>query len=222
MEFRLEPANRNVTDEELLDDLRSVVLLAGKSLTREEYDAAGKFNSATLRKRFGGWNKALKKAGLEPSTNHGASEEELFENLQNIWITLGRQPRSNEMRRPLSNYRSDIYQERYGTWMKALERFVEVVNGSANDTETEVAPMPTQPSEYKHQTKREVNWRLRFRVFARDNYRCVACGRSPAKDPTIELHADHVLAWSRGGETVIENLQTLCNVCNLGKSNIEV
>ncbi|MCW5775769.1 MAG: HNH endonuclease [Phycisphaeraceae bacterium] len=31
------------------------------------------------------------------------------------------------------------------------------------------------------------------------------------------LHVDHILAWSNGGETVLANLQTLCDRCNLGK-----
>ncbi len=34
-------------------------------------------------------------------------------------------------------------------------------------------------------------------------------------------HIDHIKPWSKGGETVLENLQTLCATCNLGKSNIE-
>ena len=36
----------------------------------------------------------------------------------------------------------------------------------------------------------------------------------------ISLHVDHILAWSKGGETIIENLETLCLECNLGKSNV--
>ena len=31
---------------------------------------------------------------------------------------------------------------------------------------------------------------------------------------------DHVVPWSLGGETVIENLQVLCEQCNVGKSNL--
>ncbi|MBE7422767.1 MAG: HNH endonuclease [Zoogloeaceae bacterium] len=27
------------------------------------------------------------------------------------------------------------------------------------------------------------------------------------------------MAWSKGGNTVLKNLQTLCSVCNLGKSD---
>ena len=46
-------------------------------------------------------------------------------------------------------------------------------------------------------------------------------GVSPAKDKNVELHVDHIKPWSKGGETILENLQTLCQKCNLGKSNIE-
>ncbi len=35
----------------------------------------------------------------------------------------------------------------------------------------------------------------------------------------VELHVDHTVPWSKGGETVLGNLRTLCSDCNLGKSN---
>jgi 5-methylcytosine-specific restriction endonuclease McrA len=81
------------------------------------------------------------------------------------------------------------------------------------ETKTEVAP--------RHKTKRDINWRLRFLVMRKDNFKCVACGRNPANDKEIILHVDHILAWDKGGETVYENLQTLCSVCNIGKSNLD-
>lgn len=71
-----------------------------------------------------------------------------------------------------------------------------------------------------HKTSRNINLRLRYQVLKRDNFKCVICGRSPAKDPNIELHIDHIIPWSKGGETIIDNLRTLCSDCNLGKSNI--
>jgi len=74
----------------------------------------------------------------------------------------------------------------------------------------------------RHKTKRNVNWRLRFIVMKRDNFKCKNCGRSPAKNPEIELHIDHVKAWAEGGETVLDNLQTLCSVCNIGKSDLSM
>jgi 5-methylcytosine-specific restriction endonuclease McrA len=35
----------------------------------------------------------------------------------------------------------------------------------------------------------------------------------------VVLHVDHIIPWSKGGQTVDENLQTLCDRCNLGKSD---
>ena len=79
---------------------------------------------------------------------------------------------------------------------------------------------PVSNEAFKHKTSRNINLRLRYKVLKRDNFKCVICGRSPAKDQNIELHVDHIIPYSKGGETVIENLRTLCSDCNLGKSNL--
>lgn len=57
---------------------------------------------------------------------------------------------------------------------------------------------------------------LRFRVLERDG-KCVLCGSGPGKGAM--LHVDHILPFSLGGLSVLENLQTLCEACNLGKGN---
>lgn len=58
---------------------------------------------------------------------------------------------------------------------------------------------------------------LRYDILKRDDFKCTICGRS-AKDG-IQLHVDHILPVAKGGKTVPENLRTLCNDCNLGKSD---
>ncbi len=58
---------------------------------------------------------------------------------------------------------------------------------------------------------------LRYDVLKRDNFRCVLCGMS-SKDGAI-LHVDHIVPVSKGGKTEIDNLRTLCEKCNIGKSN---
>ena len=68
---------------------------------------------------------------------------------------------------------------------------------------------------------RAISDKLRYQVLKRDNFKCCACGASPAKDPSVELHIDHVIPWSKGGESTLENLQTLCSKCNIGKSDSE-
>lgn len=70
-----------------------------------------------------------------------------------------------------------------------------------------------------HKTTRDVPDSLRYKVLKRDNFKCCACGASPAKDPSVELHIDHIVPWSKGGETTLDNLQVLCSKCNLGKSD---
>ena len=70
-----------------------------------------------------------------------------------------------------------------------------------------------------HKTKRDISIKMRFDILKRDNFKCCTCGASPAKDPLVELHVDHIIPWSKGGETVFDNLQTLCSKCNIGKSN---
>lgn len=71
----------------------------------------------------------------------------------------------------------------------------------------------------KNNSSRIVSDKLRYQVLKRDNFKCCACGASPAKDPSVELHIDHIIPYSKGGETIMENLQTLCSKCNLGKSD---
>jgi len=57
---------------------------------------------------------------------------------------------------------------------------------------------------------------LRHEVFKRDNYKCVECG---ATKETAILHVDHIIPKSEGGTDELDNLQTLCEKCNIAKSN---
>lgn len=56
--------------------------------------------------------------------------------------------------------------------------------------------------------------KIRFKVFNRDGFTCVYCGR---KSPEITLHVDHVIPVARGGSNHISNLVSACMQCNLGK-----
>ena len=58
---------------------------------------------------------------------------------------------------------------------------------------------------------------MRYDVLRRDGFRCVRCGRGASEG--VRLHVDHIVPVSRGGKSVMSNLQTLCEDCNLGKGN---
>lgn len=53
-------------------------------------------------------------------------------------------------------------------------------------------------------------------TYEKQNGLCPACGCSFEID---EMEADHIVAWSLGGETSNENCQMLCKKCNREKSN---
>jgi len=67
------------------------------------------------------------------------------------------------------------------------------------------------------ESKTRVMPAIRWQVFQRDQWKCVSCGRG-SHDGAI-LHVDHILPRSRGGLDTLDNLQTLCDICNIGKSN---
>ena len=57
----------------------------------------------------------------------------------------------------------------------------------------------------------------RNHIFVRDKHKCVFCGKG--KRDGIELHADHVKPRAMGGESTIDNGQTLCAAHNYMKKH---
>jgi len=289
MKYELDPDNRNCEDEVLLDDLRRVAARLSKpSLTKDDYDEHGRFCAATMRKRFGSWNKALELSGLsvtkrvniprhellgdlkrvaqalrtetisvESYNSCGrfseatiarafgswvkalaaaelcvssayrpkVTDDELLSNMAIVWEKVGRQPQKKDFRPPYSHFSANAYVRRYGSWRNALESFVVVANavGTGSEAGSPVGPSPMEPvSHIKKQTPRDPGWRLRFLVMRRDRFTCQTCGRTPALDPGVILHVDHVVPWDNGGETTVENLQTLCRECNIGKGDLSM
>lgn len=227
MKFQLEDYHRNTPSEDFLTDIRNVAKKLNKnSTTMDQYREHGKYHPTTLTNRFGSWNKVMEAADLEIGRKVNIPEEELFKNIEDVWIKLGRQPRYAEMKRPLSKFSAGGYDKRFGSWRKALEKFILYINSdSTNEDETvdnaieENVVNENRDITIKHKTKREISDRLRFRILMRDSFTCKKCGRSPIKEMGVELHVDHILPWSKGGETIPENLETKCKKCNLGKGN---
>ena len=59
--------------------------------------------------------------------------------------------------------------------------------------------------------------KLRYSILSRDSFQCQLCGRGQSDG--VKLHVDHIIPVSKGGKTVPENLRTLCDECNIGKSD---
>ena len=216
MKFRLEPHHRDIPDDELIQDLSRVASeLGARRVTIDQYNERGQFHATTLTRRFGSWFKVLELAGLEKTRNLNIPNEELFENLAEVWLRLGRQPRYNDIGGGESRFSAGTYEKRFGGWRKALEAFVAWANDAIDAS---LVPLQGEkPAE--RQTARSPNWRQRAQVLLRDGATCRMCGARPENG--ARLHVDHIVPWSKGGKTVLENLQILCERCNIGKSDID-
>lgn len=67
------------------------------------------------------------------------------------------------------------------------------------------------------QKKERIPLNLRRRVIERDGLYCVYCDDDLSN---AEIHLDHVIPESRGGETSYNNLQVTCRKCNLAKGTL--
>lgn len=230
MKYKVQLNSRYIPDKELIADLRKTAKKLRKTGRKKhvsfiEYRRDGRFNPATLYGRFGSWNAALLKAGLKTVYKIPASEPELLFNLKRVWDALGRQPLFDDMRCPISEYHPSVYPRRFGSWNRALFALEKACKNG------KLKAFKPKPGEIRNSTKLRirkpdrpqiessphVSKSLRFDVFNRDRFRCRLCGASPANDLKVTLHADHIIPVSKGGKTILSNLQTTCRDCNLGK-----
>lgn len=63
--------------------------------------------------------------------------------------------------------------------------------------------------------RKGISKKLRFEVFARDNFTCRYCGR---QSDEVKLVIDHIHPVCKGGDNSMENLATSCFDCNAGKA----
>lgn len=224
-EFQIRLRRRNIPDADLIADLQDVSRqLEAPTITRQQYDEHGSFGATTVLRRLGTWNSALELAGLDVVHRQHIPSSELFENLADVWMALGKQPFGRQMsdKATGSKFALGTYEKRFGSWNEALIAFAQFIGQNDSSNESVLESGTARRTIRTKRTSRDVNWRLRARILIRDNCICRMCGASPAKDSSVVLHVDHILAWDLGGETVEENLQTLCEPCNIGKSNIDI
>ena len=209
-----------ISDSDILNDIVRVMESNGNSrLTIKEYDRLGLYNSSTVLRRFGTWNAALNLAGGRGG-NYYHSDEDMMNNIKSVWLAKGCQPSRRDMdNRNLSGISSNAYLRRYGTWYGALEAFSSFIN--ENDNVEDVPAIMQLESKSSHKTKREPSDRLKIQVLMRDGNKCRICGVE-CSGGLHNIHFDHIIPWSQGGETVLENLQVLCSACNEAKGNMNL
>lgn len=216
----LGPSNhRNVSDEELLDDIVNVAKKLGvTSLTQDLYNQVGKFSAGAVKKRWG-WNIALVKAGLDVSRQAEWTDEDCFMAIEEVWIKKNGQPTPSDMKKFNSQISYGTIKGHFNGWRNALEMFERYKNDPTYDMYKKNKSGSLKESSIKEKNVRNVSLITRLLVLARDGSTCVICGRS-VKCAGVQLHVDHIIPISKGGTNEISNLRTLCEECNLGKGDL--
>ncbi len=217
---------RSLTQADVVLELQRIAQLLSRSTLRrvDLREHSNLVSEKVLRNRFGSWAAALEAAGLSLSARGRRwTDTDYTENLLAVWTHYGRPPTFAEMDLPPSRISSGAYAAKYGTWGSAKLAFTQQIGAdlavvSETPDTAQTASNPRQPKP-RQEDSRHIPLGIRYQVLRRDRFRCVACGRSPATDVACVLHVDHVLAFARGGKTSIDNLQVLCESCNLGKGD---
>ena len=185
------------------------------------FETNARCSYAVLKKRFGGLATAISKAKLEPRRfNRNIPDLQLLDELERIWLLVleneGRRPYRADLKKYESKYSPGPYYDRWGNWIRACEAVLNRPEDQVASTIKDIDSNSKNATKEKY-AKRPIPLKLRWQVFQRDNFVCKVCGRSPATHPGVKLHCDHILAEVHGGKTILSNLQTLCDSCNLGK-----
>ena len=108
-----------ITTQELIDDLLNVSKkINKKTFSSSEYSQNGSYSKDTYFRRFKTWNNALASAGLIPVNvppGKRVSEYACLEEIERIWIALGRQPTTADIKNGISKYSLHVYERRFGS-----------------------------------------------------------------------------------------------------------
>jgi len=202
-------------NESLAEELRRVAKVLRKgTLTWSDINIYARVSAVTVRRKFGSISLAHQAAGLVPPKRR-PSDDEVLGILADLWTITSKESGRSPKARELKKYRCPVSMtsifRRFGSWNKALAAVAAAKSGRTTEASAEPPVKKAAPG------RPPISIRRRFLVFKRDGYRCRICRRSGG-----ELELDHVIPVCRGGNDVMNNLQTLCRKCNRGKGgNLE-
>jgi hypothetical protein len=182
-----------------------------------EYDKWSKriVCSAVIRRYFGSWGKALRAAGFR-AQGCKLDPKEMVSAFKQCWKEHLSVPSRSQLKDYLSRHNFPFRWRTYEDFFGGLGRLAQLIE----KVEAGQLPESVLYQRLKREKKRSsIRLKDRMAVLKRDGYRCVKCGASPKKDPSVTLHVDHIVPDSKGGTSELDNLQTLCFDCNEGKKN---
>lgn len=120
---------------------------------------------------------------------------------------------------PLSTFfqrklEEELFSEDYSYF---LEKMISKKENEIKILKKELDRIKNEEKLKNENNRKTIRGKVRLEVFERDNYQCQVCGATIGDG--VKLHIDHIVPVSKGGTDDIDNLQVLCDKCNLSKSN---
>lgn len=224
-----------ISKDDVVQELKRVAkILGGRSFGVREFDNNSNACKHTkVLSFFKTWEAALAEIGIvfnperRPRKDKVSDEDLVFE-IARIWRELGHRPSRAEWDTVETQFGYSTICKRFEGWINACNEAYPFILTSPTEVSNGQLPRIGEDGKIKRpheiiqqEDKRGIPLRIRLKVFKRDHYKCILCGRNPASDSKVELHVDHIVPFSKGGKTVEENLRTLCLECNLGKGNAD-
>ncbi|RLM67618.1 hypothetical protein DVK07_12730 [Halorubrum sp. Atlit-26R] len=125
----------NVSDAELLVELRQLAGDDGSPPTLSDIRERGEHAASTYRDRFGSWADALEAAGFEPPPPQDVTTEALLTDLRRLHDEFGGRPTTTIVREH-GRYSVPTYYNRFDSWDNALNTAFETVPEDTVNSET--------------------------------------------------------------------------------------
>lgn len=203
--------NHDISNEELLNDLRRVAANLDRAPTVSEMNDFGSYPPSLLIGRFSTWNDALREAELEPRKRSEIPDDELEEEFYRLKDALGHVPSGAEMTE-LGTFSVGVYGLRFGSWNDAVRTFGE-------------DPRFVRSGEGETSHYGAIWEERREEIIQRDDEECIVCGlqrhvhvETFDKDLTVHHIERFLPVYERTGSYEIahrqSNLVTVCVQCH--------
>lgn len=114
----------NKSKKGLLKELRRVASKLGKlTVSQKEFKEYGRVSPSTIENHFGTWNKGLKQAGLDILRRRDIPNADIIKEIGRVWSSLRHRPSYAEFDK-LSKFSVSLLENRFGTFLNAMEAFV--------------------------------------------------------------------------------------------------
>lgn len=225
-DFDLSKPNSRFTRDQILNEIRRWAASAERPLSAVAYQASRPYISVdTVRRHFRTFEAACLEAGVEAGImKRDYSDEELIDAFEKICADkadrgLNAVPVITDFKAYRERHNDgpshDVFVRRFGPFKEFKKRYEKYHLGLKSRSQL------IQESKASIRNNRiPISAGLRAKVFHRDGSRCVTCGRHASDLLEGEcLHVDHKVTVAQGGDNSLDNLQTKCSPCNLGKGN---